>query len=34
LNFAQTFREYPSRQPPNSFTVDGVVGELTKFQRE
>ena len=34
LNFAQTFREYPSRQPPNSFTVDGVVGELTKFQPE
>ena len=34
LNFAQTLREYPSRQPPNSFTVDGVVGELTKFQRQ
>ncbi len=34
LGFAQTFGQYPSRQPPNSFTVDGIVGELTKFQRQ
>jgi arylsulfatase A-like enzyme len=34
LNFAQTFREYPSRQAPNSFTVDGVVEQLTRYKGE
>ncbi len=32
LNFAQTFKQFPSRQAPNSFTVDGVVEQLTKYR--
>lgn len=32
INFAETFRKYPSRQAPNSFTVDGVVDQLTKYR--
>ncbi|NHO66532.1 arylsulfatase [Aestuariicella hydrocarbonica] len=32
VQFAQTFKEFPSRQAPNSFTVDGVVEQLTRYQ--
>ena len=32
LQFAQTFQRFPARQAPNSFTVDGIVEELTKYQ--
>jgi len=31
LMFAQTFRQFPARQAPNSFTVDGVVKQLTTY---
>ncbi len=32
LQFAQTFQKFPARQAPNSFTVDGIVEELTRFK--
>lgn len=32
LMFAQTFRQFPARQAPNSFTVDGLVKQLTTFR--
>lgn len=32
LQFAQTFQRFPARQAPNSFTVNGVVEQLTRFQ--
>jgi len=31
LMFAQSFRQFPARQAPNSFTVDGVVKQLTTY---
>ncbi len=34
LQFAQTFRRFPARQAPNSFTVDGMVEQLTRYQAE
>ncbi|MBU3069002.1 arylsulfatase [Aestuariicella sp. G3-2] len=32
LRFAQTFRKFPARQAPNSFTVDGVIEDMTRFK--
>jgi len=32
LMFAQSFRHFPARQAPNSFTVDGVVKQLTTYR--
>ncbi|BFM14018.1 arylsulfatase [Maricurvus nonylphenolicus] len=32
MMFAQTFKQFPARQAPNSFTVDGMVEQLTRYQ--
>lgn len=32
VQFAETFREFPARQAPNSFTVDGVIEQLTRYR--
>ena len=34
LNFAQTFKQFPARQAPNSFTIDGVVEQMTRYRPE
>lgn len=32
LQFANTFKQYPSRQKPGSFTVDDAVADITRFK--
>ena len=30
--FAQTFKEFPARQAPGSFTISKVIEQLTKYR--
>ncbi|MBT8149079.1 MAG: arylsulfatase, partial [Gammaproteobacteria bacterium] len=32
LQFGQSFKQFPARQKPNSFTIDDIMKQLTQYQ--